>query len=103
MKQIVQLPSNGSELEPWADGQVPNRESSGVERNITLSLQGLPGLHVDSERSSDGTHWESWTNALPGHRFTGTDGSGGQPMALVSRTGPLNLRLAVVQSASNRR
>jgi hypothetical protein len=33
---------------------------------ITLSLQGLPGLKVEIERSSDLQQWQSWTSELLG-------------------------------------
>jgi hypothetical protein len=36
------------------------------QHGIDLSLQGLPGLKVDIERSSDLQHWQSWTNGLLG-------------------------------------
>jgi hypothetical protein len=31
-----------------------------------LTVQGIPGLNVQIERSTDLTHWQSWTNALLG-------------------------------------
>jgi hypothetical protein len=36
------------------------------QHGIDLSLQGLPGLKVDIERSSDLQHWQSWTSGLLG-------------------------------------
>ncbi|MCZ7636653.1 MAG: hypothetical protein M5U12_11875 [Verrucomicrobia bacterium] len=33
---------------------------------VDLVLEGLPGLRVDLERSSDLHHWQSWTNTLLG-------------------------------------
>jgi hypothetical protein len=36
------------------------------QTGIALSLQGLPGLKVDIERSSDLRQWQSWTSALLG-------------------------------------
>jgi hypothetical protein len=33
---------------------------------MDLVLEGLPGLRVDLERSSDLHHWQSWTNTLLG-------------------------------------
>jgi hypothetical protein len=36
------------------------------QNGVDLLLQGLPGLRVEIERSSDGTHWQSWTSGLLG-------------------------------------
>jgi hypothetical protein len=36
------------------------------QHGMELSLQGLPGLNVDIERSSDLQHWQSWTSGLLG-------------------------------------
>lgn len=33
---------------------------------MELVLEGLPGLRVELERSSDLHHWQSWTNTVLG-------------------------------------
>jgi hypothetical protein len=33
---------------------------------VVVSLQGLPGLRVEIERSVDLIHWQKWTNGVLG-------------------------------------
>lgn len=51
---------------PWSGPPLSFRRVPAGPKGMDLVLEGLPGLRVDLERSSDLHHWQSWTNTLLG-------------------------------------